>query len=201
MGDREPCHAPGPEPVAGATDRNDERAIEGAGVLFMEGQGEPAEIARIKAELRTTAETGEQTCTWLAGAMEASWNVAEALLPFHELADLLGERHRIIANNWQNATNGQLIAKHLHRAVTVIEQVDFSPAGLRADLSGRRTAPSYLYTAAELINHAADLSASGSILVHENERRWRTFSKRLAQITSAQSDGDRRSTMGERSGR
>ena len=44
----------------------------------------------------------------------------------------------------------------------VMERIDFSPAALRKDLSGARSAAAYLYSAAELINHAADLSASSS---------------------------------------
>ena len=181
----EPVAAPVPSPFAGAPDLNDERAIETSGVLFMEGQGEPAEISRIKADLETAAESSEKIGCWLASAMEASWAVAEALLGYPELADLLGERHRIIADNWQNATTGQLVARYLRRAVTVMERVDFSAAALRADLAGPRTASGYLYAAAELINHAADLSAASSILTHENERRWRVFHKRVEEIATA----------------
>lgn len=110
----------------------------------MEGQGEPAEISRIKAELQTAADSSEEIGSWLALAMKASRGVAEALLGYPELADLLGERHRIIADNWQNATTGQLVARYLRRAVTVMERVDFSPAALRADLAGPRTAAGYL---------------------------------------------------------
>jgi len=91
--------------------------------------------------------------------MEGSWAMAEALLAHPQLADLLGERHRIIGNSWQNACTAQLIARYLRRAVTVMERIDFSPAALRADLAGARSAAGYLYAAAELINHAADLSA------------------------------------------
>ena len=35
---------PAPSPFAGAPDLNDDRVIETSGVLFMEGEGEPAEI-------------------------------------------------------------------------------------------------------------------------------------------------------------
>ena len=41
-------------------------------------------------------------------------------------------------------------------------RVDFSPAALRKDLAGTRAAAGYLYAAAQLINHAADLSAASS---------------------------------------
>jgi hypothetical protein len=100
-----------------------------------------------------------------------------------QLADLLAERHKIIGNNWQNASTAQLIARYLRRAVAVMERIDFSPTGLRKDLAAARSAPAYLYAAAELINHAADLSAASSVLTHENERRWRIFHQRIEQIT------------------
>jgi hypothetical protein len=94
-----PATEPFPSPYAGTPDLNDDRAIETSGVLYMEGEGEPAEIRRIKSELETIAATSEQTGAWLAAAMESSWAMAEALLAYPQLADLLGERHRIIGSN------------------------------------------------------------------------------------------------------
>src|SRR5690348_13838651 len=90
----EPAAEPAPSPHAGTPDLNDNRAIETSGVLFMEGEGEPAEIGRIKSELEAIAAGSEQAGSWLAAAMEASWTMAEALLAYPQLADLLGERHR-----------------------------------------------------------------------------------------------------------
>jgi len=178
----EPAATPAGSPFAGAPDLNDDRAIETSGVLFMEGGGEPAEITRIKADLRAMATSSEQSGTWLAAAMEASWAMAEALLGYPELADLLAERHKIIAGNWQNAATAQLIGRCLRRAVAIMEHVDFAPAALRDDLGGARTAPAYLFSAAELISHAADLSAASSVRTRENERRWRIFRQRIDQI-------------------
>jgi hypothetical protein len=180
----DPAAEPAPSPFAGTPDLNDERAIETSGVLFMEGEGEPAEITRIKSELQGIAASSEQSGSWLAAAMEASWTMAEALLAYPQLADLLGERHWIIGNNWQNASTAQLVARYLRRAVTVMERVDFAPAALRKNLAGPRSAPNYLYAAAELINHAADLAAASSVLTHENERRWRIFHQRITEITA-----------------
>ena len=180
-----PAPAPAGSPFAGAPDLNDDRAIETGGVLFMEGGGEPAEIARIKTDLQAIAAGSEQSGSWLASAMEASWAMAEALLGYPELADLLGERHKIIGNNWRNAATAQLIARYLRRAVSILERIDFAPAALREDLAGPRTAPAYLFSAAELINHVADLSAASSVLTHENERRWRIFRQRIEQVTTA----------------
>ena len=112
--------------------------------------------------------------------MEASWAMAEALLSYPQLADLLAERHKIIGNNWQNASTVRLIARYLRRADSILEQVDFSPAGLRKDRAGARSAPAYLFSAAELINHAADLPAASSVLTYENERRRRIFHERIS---------------------
>jgi hypothetical protein len=147
----EPAAAPAPSPFAGTPDLNDERAIETSGVLFMEGAGEPAEIGRMKSELAAIAATSEQTGSWLASAIDASWAMAEALLAYPGLADLLAERHKIIGNNWQNAFTAQLIARCLRRAVSIMEQLDFSPAGLRKDLAATRSAARHRYSAAELV--------------------------------------------------
>lgn len=169
-------------PFEGSDDLNATAATQLDGVLFMEGEGEPVEISRLKRDLRTTADDSLATGQWLAAAMQASWDVAAALLDIDELADLLGERHRIIANDWQAATMSTLIARVLKRAVDILDRVDFSPATLRADLAGARRAPARLYSAAELIAHAADLLSESAGLVHDNERRWRTFRARVEEI-------------------
>jgi hypothetical protein len=182
-----PGAEPAASPFAGTPDLNDDRAIETSGVLFMEGGGEPAEIIRIKSDLEAIAARSEQSGMWLATAMEASWAMAEALLGYPELADLLAERHKIIGNNWRNASTAQLVSRYLRRAVSILERVDFAPAALRRDLAGPRIAPAYLFSAAELINHAADLSAASSVLTHENERRWRIFHQRIEKITAPDS--------------
>ena len=97
--------------------------------------------------------------------------------------DLLGERHRIIANDWQAADAQSLIARLIHRALEIIGRVDFSPEALRQDLAGERSSAAYLYSASELLDRAADVAVYSASLVHDNERRWRTFSDRVRQLT------------------
>jgi hypothetical protein len=149
----------------------------------MEGEQEPAEIGRIKRDLATRAADEEATGAWLERAMEAAWRVAETLADYPRIADLIGERHRIIANDWQAASLARLIARHLDRSVALLEHVDFSPAAARADLTADRCYPPLLYAAAELIDRAADLAAQSASLVHDNERRWRVFRERVRVIT------------------
>jgi hypothetical protein len=114
--------------------------------------------------------------------MESAWAFVPQLFPVGELADLLGERHRIIANDWQAAALAKLTARILDRAADVLDRVDFTPAGLRADLASGRVPVDRLYSAGELIDHAADLVCESSALVHQNERRWRVFRARVEQV-------------------
>jgi hypothetical protein len=172
-------------PFSGAEDLNDERAIELAGILFMEGEGEPAEITRIKRELKAASEENGQAGDWLGSAMETSWGVAETLLQYPALADLLSERHRIISNDWRAASLAKLVARNLDRARAILEVLDFAPAALREDLAGPRSSPVLLHSACDLIDHASDLAAESAVLVHENERRWRVFRQRLDQLVEA----------------
>jgi len=178
----QPDEAPLPSPFAGAVDLNDERAIELLGVLFMEGTGEPAEITRMKADLGALAEACRSTGAWLATAMEASWGVIEHLAAYPAVADLLGDRHRIISNDWQCASLSSLAGRNIDRALTVLARVEFTPAALRADMAAERVAPRYLFTASELIDHAADLLAQSSVITRDNERRWRVFHQRMRDI-------------------
>lgn len=169
-------------PFAGARDLNDDRATELAGILFMEGEQEPAEIARIKRDLAASAADDDANGAWLERAMEAAWGAAELLLDHPAVADLLGERHHIVANDWLAATLSRMAARHLKRSVAILERVDFSPLALRADLAGSRESALYLYSATELIDRAADLAAESATLVHDNERRWRVFHQRVNAI-------------------
>jgi hypothetical protein len=177
-----PVDAPAANPYAGAVDLNDERAIETTGVLFMESGQVPAEIVRLLRDLDQAASDAEATGTWLMEAMDAAWSMASNLLDVPELADLLGERHRIIANDWQNAVRSQLAARQLRRAREILERIDFTVAGLRSDLAGRRRSSDYLFSAAELIDQTVDLIVQSTVLVRQNERPWRVFHARVSQL-------------------
>ncbi|MCX5613242.1 hypothetical protein OHB39_37830 [Streptomyces sp. NBC_00047] len=169
---------------AGTEDLNAPGLVAESGILFMEGEDEPAELRKLKREVGMLAEDTERGGVWLAHAMEQAWEIAGSLAAYPALADLLGERHRIIANDWQSAGLQALVARLLRRALDLLARVDFSPAALRADLRGERKAPDYLYSASELFDRAADLMAESATLVHENERRWRMFRARVRELQS-----------------
>lgn len=171
-------------PFAGAEDLNAPGLAGETGILFMEGEGEPPEIVRLKRDAETVAADLEATGSWLSAAMEQAWQAAGVLVAFPELADLLGERHRIISNDWQAAGMQALASRSIRRALDLLEQVDFSPPALREDLAGARENPSYLYAASELLDHAADLLSESATLVHQNERRWRVFGRRVRRLSA-----------------
>jgi hypothetical protein len=175
--------APPLSPFAGADDLNDPAALQLEGVLFMEGEGQPVELTHLIRDLRTTAEDYAGTGDWLANAMQASWDLAPALIDIEGLEDFLGDRHRIIANDWLAANMSALVARLLARAADILERIDFSPAALRADLAGPRRSAALLHSAAEIINRAADLCSDSAGLVNDNERRWRTFRRQVATMT------------------
>jgi hypothetical protein len=180
-----PSTAPPLSPYAGADDLNDPAALQLEGVLFMEGEGEPPELTHLIRDLRTTAEDYLGTGDWLANAMQASWDIAAALVDIPGLEDLLGDRHRIIANDWLAANMSTLVGRQLQRAGDLLDKVDYTPAALRADLAGPRRSAALLHSAAEIINRAADLCSDSAGMVNDNERRWRIFRERAASIVHA----------------
>ncbi|HEU5267669.1 MAG TPA: hypothetical protein VFU35_13260 [Jatrophihabitans sp.] len=181
----EPSARPVASPFAGSEDLNSEAATALDGVLFMEGEGRPAELTAMIGELRAQADTFAAGAEWLANAMQASWQVAASMLAFDGLADVMGERHRIIINDWLSAHMQALIGTLLARSADMLECVDLSPAAVRADLAGSRVAPRRLYAAAEVISRAADLCCESAALVHDNERRWRVTRERTEQLVQA----------------
>ena len=174
-------------PYQGAADLNAPGALQLDGVLFMEVETEPSEIGHLKRDLRMYADDAKEGGEWLAMAMQTSWEMATVLFDVDPLADLLGERHRVIANNWQGASMMSLAGRILARAADLLDRVDFSPTAVRADLAGDNMSSRRLYSAAEMIDHAADLFSEFAGIVHDNERRWRVFRARVEQIVAASS--------------
>ena len=67
----EPSSHPGVSPFEGAEDLNSEAATALDGVLFMEGEGRPAELTAMIGELRAQSENLVGAGKWLANAMTA----------------------------------------------------------------------------------------------------------------------------------
>jgi hypothetical protein len=68
----DPAQHPVPNPFAGAEDLNAPGLVAEHGVLFMEGEGEPAEIKRMKRDLGNLAADLDETGAWLSAAISAA---------------------------------------------------------------------------------------------------------------------------------
>ena len=177
-------------PYEGTEDLNSAAALQLDGVLFMEGEDRPPELTHLIRDLRAAAADQAGIGEWLGQAMQASWDMAATLAGIGGLAGVLGERHRIIANDWQAAGMTVLLGRILDRAADILELVDFTPQALRADLAGERLSAARLYSAAELISHAADLCCDSAGLVHDNVRRWRLVGQQVSEVLAAADGGD-----------
>jgi hypothetical protein len=169
-------------PYMGCEDLNEKAAIQHDGLLFMEGEGEPTELTQLKRKIRNISEDFDKAGAWLSNAMENSWAAAINLMKISTLENVLGERHRIIINDWQAAHLSMLVTKLLDRALLILNQIDFNPTAIREDVSTRKRYPDLLYSASELLDRGADLSSEFAILVHDNERRWRVFRQRVNRM-------------------
>ena len=171
-------------PYMGCEDINEDATIQHDGLLFMEGEGEPTEITQLKRNLNNIGEDFEKSGIWLSKAMENSWNAAAQLIKIPSLEDVLGERHRIIINDWQAANLSSLVAKLIKRSLLLLNEIDFNPSSIRADIKSQKRYPDLLYSSSELLDRAADLSSEFALLVHDNERRWRVFHNTVQRIQS-----------------
>ena len=131
----EPSTAPPLSPFAGADDLNDAAALQLEGVLFMEGEGEPAELTRLIRDLRAIGR-GLRRNGRLARQRDAGvvGHRRRARSTSTGLEDFLGDRHRIIANDWLAADMSALVARLLARAADILEQ-----DRLLADRAARRS--------------------------------------------------------------
>jgi hypothetical protein len=183
-----------PGPAAGEQNPAARTAAGSDGVLYLPGPDEPAELHAIGRQLCAQGQEFLATAEWMSAAMQASWDAAPALLQIPELADLVGERHRIIANDWEAAAMDVVVGRLLVRAAEILDRIDLGAARVRADLAGPRVAPGLLHSTAELVSRAADLLSDSAGLVHDNERRWRVFHHRVERLLGsypASPDGGR----------
>jgi hypothetical protein len=157
--------------AAGCTDLNALRAIAAIGVLFMEGQGEPAEIRALKAKLRGMGMAMQATGQWLAEKMDAAWE-RESVLFTGELIDAARPRFQTIVTNWCGSRSTMLGGKLMLLAVECLERIDFTPAVIRAD---RQRGGRYLRTAGWILDKAAQVLATSGTELADNDIRWTEY--------------------------
>lgn len=183
-GDKAPGSYPGtdfdlPEfrPI-GCDDLNPLPAIAGIGILFMEGQGEPAEIRMLKARFSARGGGAVQAGEWLAGMMAAAW-LRESVLLCEKYADAARPRYRTIATNWIGSLETVLSGRLLMLAVGHMNAIDFTPKAIRArKVESART----LALAAGIIGLAANLEAASAVDLSGNDECWTSYRAQLRRL-------------------
>jgi hypothetical protein len=174
--------------AVGCVDLNALRAIAGIGILFMEGENEPAEIAGIKEKLRAMGPTWKRTGRWLAEKMDAAWS-REFFLLERGPRDAAESRFGIIVTNSRISRQMSLGGRCLEIASDILDASDFRPAAIRANrtASGER-----ILRAAWVLDLVAQLAARGAADLSENEMRWTRYLEVISTKVPSNVPSDKR---------
>jgi len=123
--------------AAGCPDLNPLSAVAGAGILFMEGQGEPEEIRILKERLKSEGERFANKGQWLVDIMRLSWKADVVLLD--PATPEAWPWISVLSVTMRGAKQRLMAGKLLLLALEHLEAVDFAPAAVRANraASGR----------------------------------------------------------------
>jgi hypothetical protein len=157
--------------AAGCEDLNDPAALATAGILFMEGEGEPAEIARLKVALAAQRDRCVSTGRWLDEKMQAAWQ-REARLLTAEYADAAYARHMALMRTTLCASKLVVAGRLLGAAHAALAPREHAPAEVRADPQG---AGRLLRTTAWLMDAAAGLIAEQAVGLGASDPAWTRY--------------------------
>jgi hypothetical protein len=165
--DAEPASFPVADPLfraAGCEELNDPGSVATTGVLFMEGESEPAELTQMKLELAGMAAGFDNWSAWLAEKMAPAWE-RESVLLTSTLASAAQPRFAALTRTTRTGAALGLVARLLHAAGWAIAAHPLAPRDIRGDPAGsaqRLLAASWLLDEASstLAETAADLARS-----------------------------------------
>jgi hypothetical protein len=167
--------------TAGCRDLNAIRTIGSIGILFMEGEQEPAEFLALKGKLGSLGTNSARSGRWLADKMEQAW-IREAWLLRDDWIAAAEPRFGTIMTNWRGARQLELAGRCATIALAIIGSLDLKPAGVRSDPrgSGRR-----LLDAAWMLDCAAQVTARSAVDLADNDSRWTRYLDVIASIPQA----------------
>jgi hypothetical protein len=156
---------PGPSPdgqppgahfrALGCEDLSDVAAVAATGILFMEGEGEPLELSRLRQRLGETSRALAETAEQLDRHMDAAWQRELALLS-PALARAAYHRFEVLTRTTLASRKKEVASRLLATSHQALQNLDLRPAGLRADLLG---AARLLLTASWLLDMGAGVLA------------------------------------------
>jgi hypothetical protein len=167
--------------AAGCEDLNALPAIAAIGVLFMEGEGEPAEIRTLRTKLRGTSLGFRSAGQWLADKMAAAWE-RERVLFSADLIDAAWPRFQTIVTNWSGARRTAVAGRLLELAEEFLATIEFTPAAVRRH---RAASGQALRTAGWVLDLAAQLLAETAADLANNDPRWTEYRAILDRVAKS----------------
>lgn len=157
--------------AAGCEDLNAEAALATTGILFMEGESEPAEIVQMRARLQALGEGYARSARWLAEKMDAGWK-RESVLLTPEFADVAYQRHMALARTTMHGEQLGVAARLIGAAHAALSAQKHDPATIRADAPA---AGRVLRVAAWLLDSAAEIVALGAAELSRSDPDWTAY--------------------------
>ena len=161
--------------AAGCADLNADAATASAGILFMEGENEPAELAALKGKLSDFATRHAEISRWLLDMMERAWD-REAILLRPGTATAGFRRHLTVTRTALTAGKLGVAGRLAGAAHTALSAQDFRPAAIRAD---RRGAAEIARTAAWLLDAATAVLAEQASQLGCSDADWTAYIEEL----------------------
>jgi hypothetical protein len=164
--------------AAGCADLNADAATASAGILFMEGEQEPAELAALKRKLSAFAAEQAEVSRWLLDVMEHAWG-REVILLRPGTATAGFRRHLTVTRTALTAGKLGVSARLAGAAHAALSAQDFRPAAIRAD---RRGAAEMARTAAWLLDAATAVLAEQASQLGYSDADWTAYIEQLEHL-------------------
>jgi hypothetical protein len=156
--------------ATGCSDLNPLNAIAGAGILFMEGVGEPDEIRMLKEKLQSEGTRYANKGQWLAEAMRMTWQSDVVLLD--PATPDAWPWISIVSATLRSAKQRSMAGSLLLVAREYLEKVDFTPAAIRAN---RAASGKLLLLAARTMDAAAAVFSDDAAGLRRGELEWAEY--------------------------
>ncbi|HEY3503413.1 MAG TPA: hypothetical protein VGN37_11605 [Actinocatenispora sp.] len=170
--------------AVGCADLNQPAVVATTGILFMEGETEPAELSAMKARIGQAADRYRRLSRWLAGHMAAEWPRLTTLLT-PGLVESARPRLMALTRTTAAANAYDLVAHLLTATAHALDNQDLTPAGVRRDPP---SAAALLRTASWLLDSAAATVAEAGARLSLSDPDWTAFIDAAASATTQTGD-------------
>ncbi|MGW4396303.1 hypothetical protein ACWEHA_13510 [Amycolatopsis nivea] len=157
--------------AVGCVDLNDPAVVATTGILFMEGDSEPAELTSLRSRFEQAAVRYQRLSGWLGEHMAAEWPRLRSLL-VPDLVEAARPRFRALTRTTEAANAYSLVARLLDSAVHTLKAQDLTPEGVRRDPAA---AAKMVLTASWFLDSAASALAEAGARLGLSDPDWTSF--------------------------